>query len=347
MPPVETDKVAEWCDDDPVCAICLDHLDGPFGLCDLRCSHTYHAACMDLLRASAAAQQTCPLCRAALPTDPAVLYEGAMKRYFQLEREMAAGGLVPWEDAAVEGLGGEAAEVMDCLSCAAEQGHTEAQVTFGFMCSMGRGVPASPERAFYWYTLSAHQGHPKAQLNLGVLFKLGKGVEQSDAEAAAWFFRAAAQGYDTAQARLAHCYRAGSGVGHDDAEAAYWYALAAEQGNAEAQFALANLHRQGRGLPQCPESAFFWYRQAVEGHAHPHPAAMRNLAFMYTLGQGCTRDFDLAAKWFEGAAELGDPTASTWLASLFSEKDAAAGQRERRAMAAVHGFMEVALEVDL
>ena len=45
---------------------------------------------------------------------------------------------------------------------AADQSHTRAQHNFGFLCTKGRDVPQSDERAAHWFGKAAEQGLPEA-----------------------------------------------------------------------------------------------------------------------------------------------------------------------------------------
>ena len=292
-----------------LCAICLEQMD-EYPACSLPCKHSFHSHCITSIRSRCTAK-LCPLCRAELPPSASVLYDRAMNKYFDIERKQ----LRPWEPEVGPGheFFDELSQAVEFLRGAADQGHAEAQANYGFMCSMGRGIPQDSAAAATWYKLAAEQGFAKAQLNLGVMFKLGKGVVQSDERAFEWFKKAAEQGYDNAQARLGYMYKVGCGVAASDVRAVHWYEKAALQGHSEAQCALGTMHRFGRGVPQNNDTATHWYLAAAkEGHA----VAQRNLGFLYQLGQGVEKDDTQAKGWFQAAADQGDSSAIFWLGSL-------------------------------
>ena len=76
----------------------------------------------------------------------------------------------------------------------------------------------------------------------------------------------------------------------------------AEQGLAEAQSNLGLMYVKGQGVTRDYAEAVKWYRKAAEqGLAE----AQYNLGQMYYKGQGVTRDYAEAVKWFRKAAEQG------------------------------------------
>ncbi len=148
-------------------------------------------------------------------------------------------------DILLGGLAGadvDAAQAVEWLRRAAEQGFPLAQNSLGEMHQWGRnGLERDPEQAVSWYRRAAEQGFPFAQSNLGVMYGAGRGVARDEAQAVVWQRRAAEQGYVYAQAALGQRYLNGNGVERDVAQAAAWYAKAAEQGYPGGVSALAKL----------------------------------------------------------------------------------------------------------
>ncbi len=92
-----------------------------------------------------------------------------------------------------------AAEELEALIKAAEQGDAQVQYNLGFMYANGEGVPEDDAESVYWYRKAAEQGHASAQYNLGAMYANGEGVPEDYVQAHAWFSIAAAQGNDDAQ----------------------------------------------------------------------------------------------------------------------------------------------------
>ena len=90
------------------------------------------------------------------------------------------------------------ATVIRLLQPLAEQGDATAQHNLAVLYQDGLGVPASAEKALYWYEKAAEQGHADAQNNLAARYATGTGVAKDLAEALKWYRAAAAQGHPTA-----------------------------------------------------------------------------------------------------------------------------------------------------
>jgi CHAT domain-containing protein/TPR repeat protein len=80
----------------------------------------------------------------------------------------------------------------------------------------------------------------------------------------------------------------------------------AEQGDAEAQNQLGLMYQNGEGVTKNYTEAVKWYRKAAEqGYAQ----AQNNLGLMYVLGTGVTQNNQEAVKWYHKAAAQGDAAA--------------------------------------
>ncbi len=133
---------------------------------------------------------------------------------------------------------------------------------------------------------SAERGDTDAQYKLGVCYSTGEGVKQDYAEAVKWFRKAAEQGHAEAQFKLGLAYEDGNGVAKDYTEAVKWFRKAAEQGHAEA------IERLKTAEP---------FMNAQNGNAE----AQFKLGHDYEFGDGVTKDYTEAAKWYRKAAEQG------------------------------------------
>ena len=85
-----------------------------------------------------------------------------------------------------------------------------------------------------WFERAAEQGHTDAQVSVATQYFLGRGAPQDYARAAHWYREAANGGDVGAQYILASQYEKGDGVPKDLRLALYWYTRAAQQGDAVA-----------------------------------------------------------------------------------------------------------------
>ncbi len=128
-----------------------------------------------------------------------------------------------------------AADDLEALKRAAEQGDALAQFNLGVMYVKGEGVPEDDAKAVYWYRKAAEHGDALAQFNLGVMYANGEGVPEDDAKAVYWYRKAAEQGDASAQYNLGLKYGKGEGVPEDYVQAYAWWSIAAAQGHDGAQ----------------------------------------------------------------------------------------------------------------
>jgi TPR repeat protein len=183
------------------------------------------------------------------------------------------------------------------------------------------------------YRKAADLNYPMAKALLGLLYETGFGVpkdiplamklyrvalEQRDTKAVALVSGAANKGHAVAQYSLASMYEQSQGsipsqISMNDAVT--WYRKAADQGFAPAQSKLGVLYENGLGLSKDFVQAIEWYRKAAaqgnndaigrirktaeEGNA----LAQVNLGLMYESGQGVSKDFTQALRWYFRAAE--------------------------------------------
>ena len=77
---------------------------------------------------------------------------------------------------------------------AAEAGEPHAQVTLGWYCLHGIGMPRNLVAAYRWNRLGALQGHPEGANNLGFQYEHGLGVKKNLEMARNWYRYAAIRG---------------------------------------------------------------------------------------------------------------------------------------------------------
>jgi TPR repeat protein len=207
------------------------------------------------------------------------------------------------------------------LQAASDSGLACAQVELGYQHARGRIVKQDYAAAEKLYRLAAAQGHGMAMNNLGNLYLEGLSVPKNPTEAVKWFRKSAEQGERLGQANLGWAYENGVGVERNRAEAELWMRKAAEQ---ELPFAQFTLGRMAERQPKTGGSqtvagnyqvAAEWYQKAAE---QGHVQAMIALADLYYYGH-LERNYPEAVKWYKKAAESGAHAAVIRLAELYAD----------------------------
>ena len=235
----------------------------------------------------------------------------------------------------------------------------------------GKGVVKDKVETVKWFRKAAEQNYAKAQFILGVCYEDGEGVAKDYAEAVKWYHRAAEQNYALDQFKLFYYY-SDEGAAKDEVEAYKWwllgnaeakkttaklakltksqvfivtptlrkelspeqfaegkrradnwlkqhngqasnaqtnnatreqyqeYMVKAEKGDAKAQFTLGNCYYLGQGVTKDYVEAVKWYRKAAEQN---NADAQANLGLCYYNGDGVAKDQVEAVKWYHQAAE--------------------------------------------
>ena len=156
-----------------------------------------------------------------------------------------------------------AADSLNDIKKAAEQGEMVAQYFLGMMYEDGRGVKKDLSEAVKWYRKAAEQGYAPGQYLTGEMYRKGEGVIKDSYEAANWYRKAAEQGYADAQLNLGNMYL----QTEDLSEAVKWYKKADEQGLAPAQYNLGLMYYKGKGVQLDKIKAYtLWLKAARQGH---------------------------------------------------------------------------------
>lgn len=92
----------------------------------------------------------------------------------------------------------------------------------------------------------------------------------------------------------------------------------AEQGDASAQCSLGKAYEEGDGVSRNYELAIKWYRKAAD---QENPTAETKMGLMYRLGLGVDRDKEAAVRWYHKAANLGDSDAMFNLGASYYNGD--------------------------
>jgi len=98
------------------------------------------------------------------------------------------------------------------LRAKAAKGDANAQSFLGALLISGTGVPKNEAEAITWLRKAAESGNSDAQGNMGYAYLEGLGVPKNEAEAVSWLLKAAAQGNAYGQHRLGLHFQYGWGV---------------------------------------------------------------------------------------------------------------------------------------
>jgi TPR repeat protein len=191
---------------------------------------------------------------------------------------------------------GDATILADEMIKRAEQGDTAAQKWLSRAYAEGDGVPQSWEKAARWLEEGADQGDALAQIDLAYAYADGKVLSQSDAR--------------------------------NDKVAVEWFQKAAAQGNAHAKEVVRLLKIEPGYLAR--------WRKLREKKVFDvkDSAAQRQLGYRYLVGEGVEPSSEMAAKWYQLAAEQGDAEAQEILGAMYAAVDGDRGVTPNRRTAA-------------
>lgn len=208
-------------------------------------------------------------------------------------------------------------------------GNVLAMFDLGRMLADGLGCENDAEKSREWYAQAlevfhnAEEEQPDRFLEyrIGKMYAAGLGTEQDYAEAVDWLSRSAGKGYQYAQYSLAGLYYRGQGVEQSYETAHGLYAASAAQGFPYAACELGKMYRDGIGCEKDEvQSAAHFSRayagfRVLEQQSHDDRLQYR-IGWMLLHGVGTEKDEQAARRWFEKAAELGNPHAQYSLAKL-------------------------------
>mgnify|MGYP001107706938 CR=1 FL=1 len=143
-----------------------------------------------------------------------------------------------------------------CLRAAAEQGHADAQFSFGVLYLSDELCSADIKEAEKWIRLAAAQGHAYAKFLLWGLCNFTHDCSEDNTKAccseAIMFLRSAA---DQELAPVLHALGRQHYHANNFSQAAHYYDCAARQGHGPAQNDLASMYDAGKGVPESPAEA--------------------------------------------------------------------------------------------
>uniref|UniRef100_UPI0037DC13AA ATP-binding cassette domain-containing protein n=1 Tax=Candidatus Methanarcanum hacksteinii TaxID=2911857 RepID=UPI0037DC13AA len=211
------------------------------------------------------------------------------------------------------------------VKCAAEQGHTQAQVDYADILIKS----GNRDDAITYYQSAANKGHLDARNKVATLNQTSDFDRQEILDIyekisipgdclnefryadlilkTAWdnddrkkafdiFIKAAEDGYPNALHQIAIMYRDGIGTPRDLNKMEEWLTRASEMGFIPSMMMLADSYSTGNILPKDDEKAFKWYLKASElGNGE----CMYKLATMYKNGIGVEKNQLKANTWFK------------------------------------------------
>ena len=255
-------------------------------------------------------------------------------------------------------VAGKFPEARRLLLDLAEKKDTDAAYALGRIYQTGEGAPddkADLARAEEYYRKAADKGHEKARLNLagllmsdpkkvlegmkilkdtatagsgkamlvlGQLYAGGQVVEQNLSTAKDFFEKAADAGEADGYVLIGQMSEVGRGADQDIAKATELYEKAAAGKSIQGMMRLAGLYANGaKGLEKNLDKAREWLTKATESETDG--AAAVNLGVIIENIDKKPAD---AYKWFQKAADQGNPTGMERLAAL--QSSGAAGEKK-------------------
>ena len=144
------------------------------------------------------------------------------------------------------------------LTCAANGGNREAQMTLGDRYNDGLWTKQDYTEAAKWYRKAADQRLAPAQVVLGQMYQLGRGVGEDQKEALKLYLTAAGQGLALAQTDVGIMYATGLGTTRDIPTAIKYFRLAADQYDVQAAIWLGSAYETGAGVQKDLTIAYMW-----------------------------------------------------------------------------------------
>jgi len=219
------------------------------------------------------------------------------------------------------------------LRAKAESGDPQAQVKLGAAYEDGNGVKQNYADAAQWYRKAADEANSEGQNDLGLMYYMGHGVDKDRAEAAKWYEKAARQKNPRAMFNLGAAYYNGDGVAENNVIGYAWFLLAYEAGNqlaldpvnrmptelkpfqvADVYAYIAQMYEKGTGLPQDDKEAFRWYQKAAQ---NGDPELQVRVAMMLLSGKASEQHPGEARQLCEDAAKKKFGPAATCVGLIY------------------------------
>ncbi|OYQ31549.1 hypothetical protein CHU95_20620 [Niveispirillum lacus] len=197
--------------------------------------------------------------------------------------------------------GRDVSQAIEWYSRAAEQGNATGMVGLAGLISVGEVPGQGPEDAYALYRRAAEQGNKTAFYYLGSSLLSGTGVTADPEEGRKWLLRAAGEGVPGAMRMLGQIYL--KGIGNqpvDIGQAETWFRRGAVKGDVESMVFIADLHALGKAHIPNPAEAIVWYAAAMEAGFAP---AMTAMGLAHLEGKGVPKDPVRATDLFARAAD--------------------------------------------
>ena len=216
----------------------------------------------------------------------------------------------------------------------AERGYLEYQLKVANYAFAEGRANADFDAAMYWYGQAVEQGSHVASLRLAEIYDKGLGIEKDVDRAIGLYKEAGKVEGGIALYRLGRIYMYGDYVLTDAERGIHYFKQAVESGNKEARYEMALAYERGAGVQQDLDRAADWYGRFARDAATDEEKVkwlkkaaelgstefIRIVGTVYLSGRyGIEKNYEIAMQWFMRAANLGDPEAYAFIASMYEE----------------------------
>ena len=192
----------------------------------------------------------------------------------------------------------------------------------------GRGpVEQDFEKAVMYYKKSAEAGHPDAQYAVGCIYNDGLIGEVNKEEATKWIELAAGQNQRDALCLLAFSYIQDPSIGtlrasnlsyeQNIEKGMDFLTRAAGLGQPSALYVFAQCYHEGKYLDKDDEKAYYCLQKSIMSEAMPD--SMNLMGDFFRDGIGTEKNYEIAAKHYQWAADNGNTSAMLSLSNLYEE----------------------------
>lgn len=241
-------------------------------------------------------------------------------------------------------------QAIEYFEKAAKNGSIDAYIGLASIYSTGKGVKRDMKKALDYAKQAASTDDPKGHMVYGYYLEQDKKFEQAFEE----YKKAADNGEITSMGNIARLYQFGLGCRVDVKSSLKYFKMAADKGDPNSANSYAFLLQKGQrgienrdineiikyfkiavdakhtvamnnlgilylkgdplsGLKPKPDEAMKLFKMAAD---NGNPAGYLNIGFMYEKGAGRKKDIAEAKKYYQLAAEKGEPFAAKLLAKL-------------------------------
>jgi TPR repeat protein len=205
---------------------------------------------------------------------------------------------------------------VEYLKKAAKQGNVKASKELSYLYLEGSHVEFCPDEAVQWTIHTVESGGIEENHHLGQFYEFGEGVKEDRAKAFSCTEIAAKAGSLLAMTRLCAYYLKGVGTQPDFTKAMEWILKAAQLNHSYAQLVLACFKKLGIGsMKKNEQEAIYWMQKAAD---NDHPTAkLFNLTF-WLKSKKSLRTKKKAIIWLQNEKDNGNSIASDALNLLES-----------------------------